>query len=162
VPPNETDKVKESGMWKKLVPDLQTQSTPPPEFVTPRLEQRAVERLVPRIGIPLEVKIYPRPGTIELGVLLLGSYALLRDYKPLRESIRLLEKDIREILDVPSDWTVSVDDIQTPNDSDARRLGGPVGLAMVSRYVWVILLILNLLALIFFCYLAFAAVIANT
>jgi hypothetical protein len=114
VPPNPADNQEETRMWNNLAPFSLDQPIPSRRgFVIRSLERRIVERLVPRIGIPLEVKIYPRPGSIELGVLILGSYALLRDYKPLRESLKLLEQDIKEVLSVPPDWTVEVADIQT-------------------------------------------------
>jgi hypothetical protein len=170
VPPNPADNQEETRMWNNLAPFSLDQPIPSRRgFVIRSLERRIVERLVPRIGIPLEVKIYPRPGSIELGVLILGSYALLRDYKPLRESLKLLEQDIKEVLSVPPDWTVEVADIQTPGDSDARRVGGPVGLATAPRYSWVafliinvVALVINIAALIFFGYLVFTVVMANT
>ena len=53
------------------------------------LERRFVERLMPAVSVPLQVKVFPRRAFIELGVLILGSYALLKDYKPLRACYEL-------------------------------------------------------------------------
>jgi hypothetical protein len=132
-----------------------------------RLEQRFVERLVPRVGIPLDVKVFARRGSVELGVLILGSYALLKDYKPLRESLDLLVEDIANVLGTKPNgmyprWQVTLEDVRTPGSAVPDTLGGFVGMGVVSRYAWVYLLIINFLVLIFFCYLTLTTVMANT
>ncbi len=143
---------------------------PPPHVFL--LERRVVERLVPIVGIPLEVKIFARRGLVELGLLILGSYALLKDYKPLRESLDLLAQDIRNLLldppegetpaGIPPNWDVEVVDFRIPGTTIPETFGGFVGMGVVSRYALVYLLIINFIVLIFFCYLTLTAVIANT
>jgi hypothetical protein len=118
--------------------------------IAPDLERRFVDRLVPSVGIPLEVKVFSRRGSIELAVLILGSYALLKDYKPLRDSLDLLVQDIKNVLSsVPGgfhiyDWDVEVVDFRTPGTTAPETVGGFAG-GVVSRYGLLYLLIINFL-----------------
>jgi len=133
------------------------------------LERRCVELLVPRVGIPLKVQIFPRRGSIELAFVIFGAYGLLKDYKPLRDSLMQLRDDIRRFA-VPEEWDIVVEDIHTPSnlipDAPSSReretVGGLIGMGVASRYAVLYLLILNGLALIFFCYLTLTAVMGNT
>jgi hypothetical protein len=132
------------------------------------LAVRMTTSLVPRLGIPLEIRVLPRRGTIELGVLILGACALLKDYKPLRDSLVQLSDDVRDVLDIPQDWSVEVAEFRTaatsiPGASGGgvrQTAGGLIGMGGASRYAFLYLLILNILALIFFCYLTLTAVMA--
>jgi hypothetical protein len=164
----EKDEIREKNIWNRL-----TSRRVRPRGSRDRtsaLAARMTESLVPRVGIPLEIRVLPRRGTIELGVLILGSYALLKDYKPLRDSIVQLVNDIREFLGIPADWNVEVTEFRTPGTSipeaSASRVrqtaGGLIGMGVASRYAFLYLLILNILALVFFCYLTLTAVLANS
>jgi hypothetical protein len=136
---------------------------------TDSLAMHILTELVPRIGIPLDVKVFARSGTIELGILIFGAYALLKDYKPLRDSLMQLGSDIEAFLGRPS-LKVDILDLRTPgasvpevSGSQVREAGGGlIGMGVASRYAFLWLLILNVLALIFFGYLTLTAVMANT
>jgi len=163
-PPGAEDGRTEDRIFWELINGVDNRHTP----IAFKLEQRFVERLVPIVGIPLEVKVFPRKGSIELAMLILGAYALLKDYKPLRDSIDLLVQDIKNVLEeespggFPPGWTVEVADSRIPGTIVPETFGGFVRMGLISRYALVYLLIITFLVLIFFCYLTLTAVIANT
>jgi hypothetical protein len=154
---------REDRIWNSLVRRGTTDAVPPDQMRDlTRLGDKLRETLEKRLeGKPVaEVRVSVRRGTIVLeAAFFLGVYAVVNDYKTLRDSVTQLNEDVRGFLGVP-DWRVEAD-VHTPGPVGREMPNAGLGMDLVSRYAFLYLMVTNLALLVLIVVLTWIVVTAR-